>query len=277
MYTHVLLRSWDVNFHYGYWEVPDDTSSVAVAAERLTDMLIDLVALRPGERMLDVGCGIGEPAIRLAAKVDAVITGVSINRGQVLTATDRASAAGVSDRVRFEEADALALPYDDASFDAAWAFESLLHTDRDKALREIHRMLRPGGRLVIADLLQRGPLSAEHQAAYDDALTKFALSPLPTVDDYRALVAEAGLVLDRVIDISEHTRPTMRRLAENVRAHRDELEARHGDAARQLIEVLLHPVADLPEHGYLLVSAHRPELSDPSGTVAGWTSNSSGR
>ncbi|QUQ65825.1 2-methoxy-6-polyprenyl-1,4-benzoquinol methylase, mitochondrial [Kutzneria sp. CA-103260] len=256
VYTHLLLRSWDVNFHYGYWLSADDNSSVAVAAERLTDVLIDLLELRPGERMLDVGCGIGEPAIRLASRVDAAITGVSINRGQVLTAAARAAAAGVV--VRFEEADALELPYADGSFDAAWAFESLLHMDRDRALREIHRVLRPGGRVVIADLLQRAPLTAEHRAAYDDALTKFALSQLPTVDDYRALVADAGLVLDQVIDISEHTRPTMRHLADNVRAHRAELEARHGDAARQLIDVLLHPVADLPEYGYLLVTAYRP-------------------
>jgi cyclopropane fatty-acyl-phospholipid synthase-like methyltransferase len=257
VYTHVLLSSWDVNFHYGYWLSDDD--SVAVAARRMTDVLIDLLALRPGERMLDVGCGIGEPAIRLASKVDADITGVSINLGQVLAANSRAEAAGVADRVRFEEADALDLPYGDGDFDAAWAFESLLHMDRDKALREIRRVLRPGGRLVIADLLQRAPLSPEHRAAFDDALRKFALSELPTVDDYRAFVADAGLVLDRVIDVSEHTRPTMRHLADSVRSRRAELVRQHGDAADQLIEVLLHPVADLPEYGYVLVSAHRPE------------------
>jgi cyclopropane fatty-acyl-phospholipid synthase-like methyltransferase len=258
VYTHVLRRSWDVNFHYGYWLSEADNSPIPVAAQRLTDVLADLLALRPGERMLDVGCGVGEPAIRLATKVDATITGVSINRGQVVEANNRAAAAGVADRVRFEQADALDLPYADGSFDAAWAFESLLHMDRDQALREIHRVLRPGGRLVIADLLQRAPLSPEHRAAFDDALAKFALSQLPTVDDYRALVAGAGLVLDQTIDISQHTRPTMRRLTDNVQAHRAELEAQHGDAARQLIEVLLHPVADLPEYGYLLVTAHRP-------------------
>jgi cyclopropane fatty-acyl-phospholipid synthase-like methyltransferase len=257
VYTHVLLSSWDVNFHYGYWLSDDE--SVAVAVRRMTDVLIDLLALRPGERMLDVGCGIGEPAIRLSATVEADITGVSINRGQVVEANRRAEVAGVAGRVRFEEADALQLPYGSGNFDAAWAFESLLHMDRDKALREIHRVLRPGGRLVIADLLQRAPLSPEHRLAFDDALRKFALSELPTVDDYRALVDDAGLVVDRVIDVSEHTRPTMRQLADNVRARRAELVERHGEAADRLIEVLLHPVADLPEYGYLLVTAHRPE------------------
>jgi ubiquinone/menaquinone biosynthesis C-methylase UbiE len=257
VYTHVLLSAWDVNFHYGYWLSDDD--SVAVAVRRMTDVLIDLLALRAGERMLDVGCGVGEPAIRLAATVDADITGVSINLGQVLAANRRAEAAGVVERVRFVEADALDLPYGSGSFDAAWAFESLLHMDRDKALREIHRVLRPGGRLVIADLLQRAPLSPEHRSAFDDALRRFALSALPTVEDYRAVIGDAGLVLDRVIDVSEHTRPTMRHLAASVRARRAELVERHGEAAEQLIEVLLHPVADLPEYGYVLVTAHRPE------------------
>ena len=257
VYTHVLLRAWGDNFHYGYWLSDDDDTPADVAAERLTDLLVERIALRPGDRMLDVGCGVGVPAIRLAEAVDAEIVGISINRAQVLAANERARTAGVADRVRFEHANAMALPYPDDSFDAVWAFESLLHMERKLALHEMARVLRPGGRLVLADVCQRAPLSPEHRATLEDALAKFALAPLPSIQDYTAMVADAGLAVAEVLDISEQTKRTVHRVAAGALEHRAELEHQHGEAARQLIEVLLHPISTLPEYGYLVVTATR--------------------
>lgn len=70
VFTHMFLRFWGENFRYGYWLSDEDDSSVDVATDRLTDVLIEQLGLRPGQRMLDVGCGIGTPALRLAGTVD---------------------------------------------------------------------------------------------------------------------------------------------------------------------------------------------------------------
>jgi len=257
VFTHMFLRCWGENFHYGYWLSDEDDSSVDVATDRLTDLLIERLELRPGQRMLDVGCGIGTPALRLAGTVEADITGVTINLGQAREANARAAAAGLSHRVRFDHADAMALPYPDASFDVAWAFESLLHMDRSRALAEMKRVLRPGGRLVIADTCQHGPIGPEYQDDLDDARTKMAIVEIPSIDDYRAFITGAGLELDEVLDVSVHTKRTMRIMGEGAREHRSDLEEQFGDAARQLIEVLTHPASTAPVFGYLVATAHK--------------------
>ncbi|MBL1102380.1 SAM-dependent methyltransferase [Streptomyces coffeae] len=257
VFTHMFLRFWGENFHYGYWLSDEDDSSVDVATDRLTDLLIEHLGLRPGQRMLDVGCGIGTPALRLAGTVEADITGVTINSGQAQEANARAAVVGLSHRVRFDHADAMALPYPDASFDVAWAFESLLHMERSRALAEMRRVLRPGGRLVIADTCQREPIRPEYQDILDDAKAKFAIVELPSIDDYRALITGAGLELDELLDVSEHTRRTLRIMADGASEHRSTLEEQFGDAARQLIEVLVHPMSALPEFGYLVATARK--------------------
>ncbi|KOG76086.1 SAM-dependent methyltransferase [Streptomyces varsoviensis] len=257
VFTHMLLRFWSENLHYGYWLSDDDDSSVDVATDRLTDLLIERLALQPGQRMLDVGCGIGMPALRLAGTVEADITGVTINSGQAQEANARAAAAGLSHRVRFDHADAMALPYPDDSFDAVWAFESLMHMERSQALAEMKRVLRPGGRLVIADTCQHEPTKPEYQDALDDAQANFAIVDLPSIDGYRDLITGAGLELDELLDVSEHTKRTLGLMADGAREHRSALEEQFGDEARQLIEVLVHPVSLQPEFGYLVATARK--------------------
>jgi hypothetical protein len=119
------------------------------------------------------------------------------------------------------------------------------------------RVLRPGGRLVIADTCQHGPIGPEYQDELDDARAKMAIVELPSIDDYRAFITGAGLELDEVLDVSEHTRRTMRIMGEGASEHRSDLEEQFGDAARQLIEVLVHPASTLPVFGYLVASARK--------------------
>jgi SAM-dependent methyltransferase len=208
--------------------------------------------------MLDVGCGIGTPAFRLADATPAEIRGISINKAQVDEANRRAAERGLADRVSFDHGDALALPYPDGSYDAAWAFESLIHMDRPAALREIRRVLKPGARLVVADLLLVGELTGEDQVAVRDGLARMSASPMLTELEYRALVAEAGFELVELLDVSDHTRKTPRRMVEAVHARRDEMVQRFGPEANALMDLMLSPSALLPQLGYLVATLRRP-------------------
>lgn len=73
----LLQMAWGDNFHLGYWEGPDDTSSVQEATDRLTDVLAARLRVGPGSRVLDVGCGIGSPALRVAATTSAGVFGIT--------------------------------------------------------------------------------------------------------------------------------------------------------------------------------------------------------
>jgi cyclopropane fatty-acyl-phospholipid synthase-like methyltransferase len=64
--TALVELIWGRNLHFGYWTGPQDTSDKHVAQERLTDLMIERVPLAEGQRLLDVGCGVGHPALRPA-------------------------------------------------------------------------------------------------------------------------------------------------------------------------------------------------------------------
>ena len=122
--------------------------------QRIAARALALLNLAPGERVLEVGCGTGVflPALAAAVGPDGQVVGLDHNPGFLEEARQRAITAGVSTLVTLEVADAMRLPFPDASFDAAHVERVLMHlADPDAALREMRRVLRPGGRLVAAE------------------------------------------------------------------------------------------------------------------------------
>ncbi|MEU5980296.1 methyltransferase domain-containing protein [Streptomyces sp. NPDC047315] len=249
------------NVHFGYWHDETDPSSLEEATDRLTDLVVERLAPGPGQRLLDVGCGTGKPAVHVASR-GARVTGVSISHREVALARARVAAAGRSDlfdRVDFQVADAMALPFPDASFDGVWAVESLTHmSDRAAALSEAFRTLRPGGRIVICDFLLRAPVTGEKAESVRRMCELFRAPSLAGPEEYRAAIADAGLVLSEFQDIGEHVRPTYLALAEALAAV--EAPAEEAAAVEFLASVDLLPrIAALPEAGYVLAVARRPK------------------
>lgn len=128
----------------------------------LTERLGVLLGLRPGWRVLDVAAGQGSSALFLAERFGCEVVGVDYGAEAVAAATARAEAAGLGDRVRFEQGDAERLRFEGAAFDAVIC-ECAFCTFPDKpaAAREFARVLRPGGRVGLSDLTRAGPLPPE--------------------------------------------------------------------------------------------------------------------
>ncbi len=113
----------------------------------------DVASIRTSGRLLEIGPGPGHLATDIARETDLAIVGVDIDAAMIDRARRRAERSGLADRVRFELGDVAALPFDGESFDMAVSSFSLHHwPDRTAGLREIHRVLRPGGRAVIWDI-----------------------------------------------------------------------------------------------------------------------------
>lgn len=141
--------------------------SSRVGKFRVRDRLLDSIAWRGDERVLDVGCGRGLAAIGAAHRLTTGhVTGVDIwsqvdlsNNGPE-AACANADAEGVGAHVSFETGDACRLPFADASFDVVVSMTALHNiasaADRATALAEIGRVLEPGGRLALFDIFKAG-------------------------------------------------------------------------------------------------------------------------
>ncbi|WP_052852545.1 SAM-dependent methyltransferase [Streptomyces avicenniae] len=254
--------SGDHNLHFGYWDAPGDTWPLERAEERFTELMIEKLRPAPGGRVLDVGCGMGTPALRLANATGGEVTGITVSHEQVKRAGARAAAAGLDDRVSFRWADAAALPFEDDAFDAVWALESIIHMpDRVQVLREVARVIRPGGRVVLTDFFERAPVPEHKRPAVEKFYENWVMGPTVTIDDYPRLVREAGLRLVEVADISEQV---MRRTLEGI-ARRIAQDRKHIDdtlGAELADDLGLSDLIEVWELGYLLVVAELPGETD---------------
>jgi arsenite methyltransferase len=111
---------------------------------------------KPGERLLDVACGAGDSALLAAGQLGLSVTGLDYADGVLAEAGNAAEERGLADRAKFVRGDAESLAFDDASFDLALCECSLcLFPDKTRAIEEIRRVLRPGGRLALADVVAK--------------------------------------------------------------------------------------------------------------------------
>jgi demethylmenaquinone methyltransferase/2-methoxy-6-polyprenyl-1,4-benzoquinol methylase len=131
----------------------------------------ELAALEPGDRALDVATGTGDLALELARAVNpgGEVVGVDFSERMLELARAKAQAQAVA-QVRFETANALSLPFPDDSFDAATVgFGARNFSELERGLREMARVVRPGGRVVVLEITtpQRPPLSTFFELWFD--------------------------------------------------------------------------------------------------------------
>jgi ubiquinone/menaquinone biosynthesis C-methylase UbiE len=150
------------------------------ALQHVSDRLVELAEIRPGHRVLDVGTGIGEPALTVAQQVGATGQVVATDQApQMLAiAQERAMTLGVHN-VEFRAMDTEAIDFPDSSFDAILSRFSLMFLpDLATALARIRRMLRPNGKFAAA-VLDVAPKVPFASLAFSLAQTMFQLPPPP--------------------------------------------------------------------------------------------------
>lgn len=206
------------HIHCGFWEAPAATdgspADLARATEEMCHRLFELVEAADGERILDVGCGMGGTLASLNDNLQGLsLVGVNID-GRELAWARRRMVPRAGNEVAFVEADGCATPLADGAFDLVMAIESiLLFPSRARFFREAQRLVRRGGRLLVVDFVPR-PSLRRWLAAWDLSLGRIFSLLYPqtnlrcSLDDYRRLAAANGFALERVRDWTSHTLPS---------------------------------------------------------------------
>jgi ubiquinone/menaquinone biosynthesis C-methylase UbiE len=198
--------------HCGYFDERHRRHDAAV--ENMNRVLARRAGISAGQHVLDAGCGIGGSAVWLARHAGARVTGVNLNPRQVMQAKELAARRGVLDLVRFFVADFACTGLPDESFDVVWALESFCYADDKQAvLAEAFRVLRPGGRLILADgFLTRPHLTASEARIVERWSSGWAIPNVIDVETLERRLSGAGFGSIRLEDATLHVRPSSLRI-----------------------------------------------------------------
>lgn len=229
--------------HGGHPPVSTLIAMADLAQDRQTEFLVDTIGLAPHEHLLDIGCGTGGPAIRLAERTGARVTGINVSKSQLARCQDRltapGAAQGLADRVDFVHGNAMRLDYADGAFDAAWSIDCVPHlSDRPAGLREALRVLRPGGRFLFTEFALRGSPTTEEVAAFTRMWSCPPLTPFATLVGE---LQQAGFRVESVRDMTANSVLCAELMCVLYEDRRGEIEERFGKEALAHTDPLMAP------------------------------------
>jgi tocopherol O-methyltransferase len=196
---------WGEHVHHGLWRSGRESPEVAV--EQLIARVAECAGITPGDRVCDVGCGYGGTARVLARTYGAVVTGVTISPAQWTYARGVDPAAA---NPTYLLGDWCANELPPGAFDAVIAIESSEHmADKRVFFAEAERVLRPGGRLVVAAWLAR-PSARRWEVRHllEPICREGRLPGMGTADEYLAMARAVGLEPVHYEDLSRQVKRT---------------------------------------------------------------------
>lgn len=158
----------------------DDLATVDefhIGGRKATEDIVRQLDVAPGAHVLDVGCGLGGPARYLADRHQCRVSGIDLTADYVEAGNRMSEWVGLRDRVELRQGSALAMPFCDATFDAAYMLHVGMNIDDKESLfREIARLLQPGSRFVVYDVMRTAegelsfpvPWASGHEASATD-------------------------------------------------------------------------------------------------------------
>lgn len=206
--------SWDLNnslsIHYGYWD--EKVKNFPQSLPRMNEVMMEAAKIKATDAILDAGCGIGGSSIFLAQQVGCKVSGISLSERQVLKAKELAAEKGVGDKVNFEVMNYCATNFPAESFDVVWGCESICYADdKEQFIKEAWRLLKRGGRLVVADGFVTDFKNNDNPIIRNWA-DGWQVNYLESPERFQQFMKNAGFDSISFHDISKYTAHSSRRL-----------------------------------------------------------------
>lgn len=246
------------DIHIGIYESDDEP--IATASRRTVDrMLAHLPGLDASKKVIDVGAGYGGAARHLAQQTGCSVTCLNLSETQNRRNRQRNGEVGSENRIEVMHGSFEDIPAADASFDAAWSQDAILHSgNRRRVLEQVHRVLVRGGRFVFTDPMQKddcppGALQAVYDRIHLESLASFAF--------YRQALAEVGFADIECIDLTDQLTRHYARVRQELSSRYDEMVSR---ASAGYIDTMLQGLSrwvEAGQSGYLrwgIVACRKP-------------------
>lgn len=236
------------DIHVGLYDTPDE--SIAIASERtVATMAAELSNIGPQSRVADIGAGYGGAARWLAQRHGCRVSCLNLSLAQNQRNREMNQRQELGDLIDVVDGSFEALPYEDGGFDLAWSQDAILHSGhRDQVIREIDRILRPGGELIFTDPMQADDCPP---GVLQPVLDRIHLDTLGSFAFYRETARSVGWEELSVKDLTPQLVRHYTRVREELERRRSELVGKVSEGYMERMITGLGHWIDAGEHGYL--------------------------
>jgi cyclopropane fatty-acyl-phospholipid synthase-like methyltransferase len=206
--------SWDLekslSIHYGYRDATVNSFSQSLL--KMNEVMMEAAAITSKDKVLDAGCGVGGSSIFLASLLGCHVTGITLSQRQVEQADLNAEKRKLKHLAEFKLMDYSATTFSDESFDVVWCCESVCYAeDKNKFVAEAFRLLKPGGRMVIADGFVSYFANNNHPVI-QKWLKGWQVNYLETMQRMQDFMSHSGFTVLSSRDISKEVSSSSKRL-----------------------------------------------------------------
>lgn len=226
------------DIHVGLYE--SDGEDIAEASARTVRHMASKLELAPGTRVIDIGAGYGGAARHLARETGAQVTCLNLSEKENARNRKLTAEQGLEDKIEVVHGLFEDIPFPDDSFDVVWSQEALLHSgDRARVLKEVSRVLRPGGDFIFTDPMQADDI--DHASAYQSIYERIHLPDMESIGAYRAALEDLGFETIEIENLTRQLRNHYARVREELKARRHALEDRISPRyAERMLDGLTH-------------------------------------
>lgn len=207
---------WHLNsrmcMHYGYWD--ETTPNLRSALTNMNNRLAEFAGIKQGDRILDAGCGVGGSSIYLAKTLGCKTVGITLSDKQIGKCINNAEKHNVSGSCTFEKQNYLETTFPDNSFDIVWGIESVCYAfDKYDFLKEAYRVLKPGGKVVVADFYSNNVKPHTPEAKLMKNWTDtWAIKEYADVNEFWDKMDKAGFKNRKQVDVTQNVIRSINRL-----------------------------------------------------------------